>query len=969
MSRIFLGWDQPALPAAAARLIDHYLDRTVADLRPATVVLPGRRALRRIIELLLDEAEARGATLIPPATTTVGKLPALLVSSPLPIADDVVSRRAWSRALRSIDREAIERVFPHPPEGDSLSEWDELAVLLAGLHQNLAGEGHRFRDAAKICRSGVLFDDGDRWEALALVQDRYLDLLAQAGLADRFEARIAALESAQQPFTGELWLVSIVELPAVTRRLVAASNAAVRTLIHAPAALDDGTDSSTVFDAFGLPTTDYWETARIPVTDQLLEVVERPVDQADAAINALADLGGSHPAEDVVLGVHPKSEVVPYLEQRLEAREVATRYAAGTPLSRSGPVRLLQAVADYLNERSFQALAALLRHPAGVALTGPSAAAACGTEAIELADRYFTDHLPFKIHGELPRGQRKTALFPPLVRAIEREGPLRGFGLRKLLSQWMPEVMDILLEAYGRSELDRSKPAHRRLLDALEPIQAVAATLATLPAPLDEECTGSGALRTLLLELRAEAVPPEPGRNAVELLDWLELPLDDAPIVILTGFNEEFLPESVSGDAFLPDALRTRLGLLDNRRRLARDAYRLTTVLHSKQFVRLIAGRRTAQGDSLRPSRLMFQIPQEAIAERVLHYLDRDRGDPGGSILTSLGLRAGKRSQFTVPPEPVIELTLDEVPTALAVTAFRALLADPYRFVLENVYRLDTIDDDARELDPLGFGSLAHGVLHRFGLRALESPPAVDASDESAVAKTLVDLLQKEVSTRFGTDALPAVDLQAEQLATRLRAFAKRQAAWAAQGWKIVAVECQAAGAGVPFEVDGTPFMLRGRIDRIDHNASTGEWAVLDYKTGNSVDTPDKAHRKGRGDDRRWIDLQLPLYRRLLAGIVDEQGQPIVDSHDVEQGRLRLGYVSLPRKAEDSEFMLADWGEDDLAAAETTARAAVRHLREARFEFDPSATKVAQFGRDALGPLLAVGWQSSGEAEEGDLQP
>ena len=92
--------------------------------------------------------------------------------------------------------------------------------------------------------------------------------------------------------------------------------------------------------------------------------------------------------------------------------------------------------------------------------------------------------------------------------------------------------MDILLEAYGGSELDRSKPAHRRLLDALAPIQAVAVALATLPAPLDEECTGSGALRTLLLELRAEAVPPEPGRNAVELLDWLELPLDDAPVVI-----------------------------------------------------------------------------------------------------------------------------------------------------------------------------------------------------------------------------------------------------------------------------------------------------------------------------------------------------------------------------------------------------------------------------------------------------
>jgi len=965
VSRIFLGWGQPALPAAAAHLIEHYVDGAVADLRPATVVLPGRRALRRIIELLLDEAEARGATLIPPTTTTVGKLPGLLVASPLPLVDEAVSRRAWSLALRSVDQEAVERVFPHPPEGDSLTEWDELAGLLAGLHQNLAGEGHRFADAARVCRSGVLFDDGDRWEALALVQGRYLELLQQAGLADRFEARMAALESDPHPFTGDLWLISIVELPSVTRRLVEASGTVVRTLIHAPAALDDGTDSTTVFDAFGLPSTDFWEAARVPVTDQVLEVVERPVDQADAVIAALADLGGLHPAEDVVLGVHAKSDVVPYLEQRLEARRVPARYAAGSTLLRSGPVRLLQAVADYLSDRSFQALAALLRHPAGTALAGPAAAAAAEPGAIEMADRYFNDHLPFRIHGEIPPGQRETARFPPLVRGLERQGPLRRFVGRKPLSQWMPEVMNILLEAYGGSELDRSRPAHRRLLDTLTPIHSAAASLATLPASLDEECTGSGALGTLLLELRAEMVPPEPDRNAVELLDWLELPLDDAPAVILTGFNEGFLPESVTGDAFLPDALRTRLGLLDNRRRLARDAYRLTTVLHSKRFVRLIAGRRSAQGDPLRPSRLMFQIPEEEMAARVLHFLDREGRDPRGSSLASLGLQPGAHSQFTVPPEPVIELARDEVPTALAVTAFRALIADPYRFVLERVYRLETIDDEARELDPMGFGSLAHEVLHRFGLRALESLSPLDLTDESEVARTLVDLLKEEVSTRFGANALPAVELQAEQLEIRLRAFAKRQAEWAAQGWKIVAVECQAEGSGVPFDVDGTPFMLRGRIDRIDHNASTGEWAVLDYKTGNSVEPPDKAHRKGRGDDRSWVDLQLPLYRRLLSGIVDGQGQPIVATEAVERGRVRLGYVSLPRTAQDSEFLLADWSEEDFAAAEATAREAVRRLREGRFAFDRAVTKVSRFGRDALDPLLAVGWQSPDEVEAG----
>ena len=966
VERVFLGWDTPALPTAASHLIEHYIEGPVADLRPATIVLPGRRARRRVIELLLDEADARGAMLIPPRATTVGNLPDLLHSGPRPPADDATSRRAWSRALRSVDRKAVERAFPHLPEGDDLTEWDELAGLLAGLHQNLASEGYRFADVVAICRSGFLFDDGARWQALGQVQRRYLDLLERAALVDRFENRILALDSDVAPFTGELWFLSVVELPTVTRRLVEASGATVRTLIHAPARLDDGTDATTVYDSLGLPSTDYWESARVPVTDRILEVVERPVDQAEVVIDALVGLEGAYSAEEVVLAVHPESEVVPYLEQRLEARNVSARYAAGTPLTRTGPLRLLQAVADYLSDRTFEALAALLRHPDAGPLTGPTTAAAAGLQAIEVADRYFTDHLPLRVEGEIPRGQGTAALFPPVVRALEREGPLKAFDGPKQLSQWMTLVMDVLLAAYGESELVRSRPAHRRLLDTLGRIQAMAASLAQLPEALDEKCSGNEAIRALLLELREEALPPDPGRNAVELVDWLELPLDDAPIVMLTGFNEGLLPESISGHPFLPDALRTRLGLPDNRSRFARDAYRLTTVLRSKESVRLIAGRRTAQGDPLLPSRLMFRIPEEQMPARVLRFLERHGGSRGDTSLASLGLEPGAVRQFTVPPEPVIELEEDEVPARLAVTAFRGLLKDPYRFVLERVFRLRRLDDDARELDPLGFGILTHEILHRFGLLALESPRGVDVADEADVARVLMDLLRDELSTRFGPDAMPAVHLQAEQLQIRLRAFAGKQAQWAAHGWEIAAVECTGEGDGVPFDVDGTPILLRGRIDRIDHNSETDEWAVLDYKTGQSVDPPEKAHRKGQGEDLQWIDLQLPLYRRLLSGILDAEGRRVIDIdfEGAEQGRIGFGFVSLPQNVHDTEFMIANWTAEDFASAEDAAREAVRHLRRARFEFDPYVTRVIGSDRDALEPLLAVGWKPTGEQED-----
>ena len=323
----------------------------------------------------------------------------------------------------------------------------------------------------------------------------------------------------------------------------------------------------------------------------------------------------------------------------------------------------------------------------------------------------------------------------------------------------------------------------------------------------------------------------------------------------------------------------------------------------------------------------------------------RAAADPDGDVRLLVALRR--------------ELHVGEVP-ALALEG-RVRFGPKHFHDLDGLVGLETVDDTARELDPPGFGNLAHEVLHAFGLLALRSPPGVDITDESEIARTLERLLDDLVEKRFGANAMPAVKPQAEQLKTRLRAFAGKQAAWARDGWSIKAVECKPEGDGVPFEVDDTPFFLRGRIDRIDHNPSTGEWAVLDYKTGNEVKTPEKAHRKGPKDAKEWINLQLPLYLRIVPCIVDEDGQSLISRDEVDDLRVRLGYISLPRKADDCEFMLADWDEDDFVAAEITAEDIVRKMREGRFEYDPAVTTIRRFGRDALEPLLAVGWQATGE--------
>ena len=71
---IFLGWDGPILLRACAWLRERYEKDGVCDLGNVIAVLPGARAGRRLLELLVGP----GGVVIPPAIVTAGKLPQLL---------------------------------------------------------------------------------------------------------------------------------------------------------------------------------------------------------------------------------------------------------------------------------------------------------------------------------------------------------------------------------------------------------------------------------------------------------------------------------------------------------------------------------------------------------------------------------------------------------------------------------------------------------------------------------------------------------------------------------------------------------------------------------------------------------------------------------------------------------------------------------------------------------------------------
>ncbi len=958
---IFLGWDGPALPRAARLLAEEYADGEGLDLRSVVVVTPAARAGRRLMELLLEESEARRVPFTPPRTVTIGHFPELLYQPTGPIADSTTSRHAFAQALKRTDPQVLKEVFPDP--APNLSGWMALAGIVEKLHREVGAEGKDFLDVAWELKRGFPYDDSNRWEALAEVQKTYLEILVRSGHRDRDRERKAALNVDRLTPPGDVWMVGVVELPGVVRKMVQALPGLIRALVHAP------DEEKHRFDSLGCVVPGQWERTPIKLEEDWIQVVQRPRDQAAATVAALRGYDGKFSAEEIVVGV-PDTDLVPFVEQGLSGAGVSHRFAGGTPVEETGPVRLLQALVDYLDGKPYPAFAALIRHPdlyelvEGAVRVG---GADGPTSALTYVDEFQSRHLQDSVKGPLPGEDINARRTRDLVKNLDQALGLDTLDGVRPLSEWMPEFLEVLVRAYGGQPLDRSKSAVRQMLDAMTHIKSAAARLATLPRSLDSKVEAPEALGVLLAELTGPAltIPPDPKEHAVELLGWLELPLDDAPAVVVTGVNERILPEAMGADPFLPGSLRTRLKIPDDKARYARDAYLLSALVKSREEVHLVAGRLNGDGDPLRPSRLLFADEPEVVARRIKRYLGDDAGAEAASDAdaaaadsamdspTDTDQQPASESRFRSPPEDPLP-ALDSL-ESITVTDFGAFLRDPYRYALTKILKLEQLDDDAREMDGAVFGNIAHEVLERFGKSDERT-----SDDADVVGRKLNQLLGHQVKERFGSRPVPAVRVQVEQLRARLRCFARWQAGWVADGWRIVRVEAKPE-AGVPLVVDGVPVSLRGKIDRIDHNPDTGEWAIFDYKTGDHGETPEETHRKGRRNNKEWVDLQLPLYRRLLAGILDGHLEPVVP--EAAWDRVRLGYILLPRDLDKVGLAEANWSEDDLALAYDTAARVIRRLRSEPFHYDPDSKR---YRDDELNALLGRLGLPQADDDEGE---
>jgi ATP-dependent exoDNAse (exonuclease V) beta subunit len=936
-NRVWLGWHRAILHSSVDFLATRYQANDLWDMNEVLCVLPSSLAGRRLSELLAERATKDSVVLRPPEILTIGELPEKLYEAKFPFAGDVEQVLAWTKVLRSTSSKVLEPLLVEVPSSASTQPWIELASLISSLHRELSSDLTMFVEVAKKLEQDNS-SEAARWQVLAKLQRGYLDELSKSKRWDVQTARMFAIEHQEPIAKHDIIVIGAVDLNEAQRAFLKSVHDRVRILVGAPKSWQNE------FDRFGALISSLWQDIPVDFREGQL-ICRATADQAaDEVIKQLALLNlnpepralaarsisepialatGSisnhqistrqYTAQEITIGV-PDTSMISVLTERLHRYDIVGRNGGGVKATETSPVRLLEGIVDYLEEGTYESFSSLVRLPLVHGVLEKSGIVP--RDFLQQIDIYYQATLIQSVKiSEWPEARGLDAT-RQTIEAIDTW--LRPLRLPPIaLNEWSKPLRNVFNEVFADVKANLDSPEGDALMDATKFTSAAIETLDDLPDAFVVDATLREAIGWIVRQLDKQTVPPLVDPNSIEMIGWLDLTLDDAPVLLLTGIHDGTVPESVNADAFLPNRIRTELGLMDNERRYARDCYAMQVLLHTREYLRVITNHTSATGEPQTPSRLLLAVDAHELASRVLELIEPEAPDERIQVLCEPSPRP---VQSDLPiPEP-----LENAGVAIermSPSDFESYLQCPYRFYLSRVLRLSPIDDRKMELEANDFGNLIHETLS-----GMVDSPVAHSSDSEAIQSWLLKRIDEVVRAKYGESLPPAIIVQIEQARQRLIAFAPQQAAQVSSGWKILATEVAINSEhGASLDVDGLAMPLIGRIDRVDYHPELKQLAIWDYKTGDKAKKPKQAHY---GEKSGWKNLQLPVYRHLIKVLKwDEQGV----APEALNKAMVLGYINIPKSASECKFEIASFDDGLLKEADEEAAQVIRKIRASVF--------------------------------------
>lgn len=907
----FTGWSKPLAEEVARALIKVAPHGTPIDLGQHRVIVPSSFASRLIMEHLARLAPE--GVLLPKFQTPDKFLN--WGDSHLNVASKEACLLAWIEVLTSptFDRARYPDLFPaETAAGFTFEEALKFAIQLMQLRDQLGGSAqvHGFASVAETLGETYV----GRWHDLAVLEAAYLDVLRTDGKEDHNQVRAAlATGTALPEDVTDVWLVGLLDpqpllLEALERRK---DNLNIHIVIGA-----DETEAE-LFDAWGRPDPARWAERCVawPKFAESVHLVRDPEHGLDKVTELM---GGKAPAHGVVAIAPCERERYPdLLTDRLRSLGAEAVNPLGELHADHAIHHSSLALLELMESRTFASLRKALLHPTlvGNLLRQPIGFTALNTLLDALSQMKPPQDLSALLAhiGALPEPEKSDRRAAYQWNQVQSLKPLLVEIVAQLdrLGNLSPGILGAEILKRAQDKSGTLEPLEIEF--ATQVSEAVENTLAALGADQQPRLPliASSWVRLALKLSGEKRFRQNLAEKPVNLPGWMEAPWDPVPHLIVFGLTDDLIPNAAHAHAFLPAKLRSQLGLATPERHFANAAYTLEKLRRSRETLTgdrsqgrldIIVPRLDSNGDGLRPSRLLFQCPDEELAGRVRHLFEEhvtSEEQPYWQIPQNLKLTPAAR--------PAQASSLRK---RISATSFKDYLASPADFWLKHALGMRETSHAEIELDRAGFGTLLHAALERFG----RDESMRDCQDAKLIAKKLSECLDQHFEQAFGQEHEPGLVFQRETARERLNGFAALQAKLVADGWRTVQVEGQ-----LPvIKIKGVE--VGGRYDRLDYHAASDTWRVYDYKSFDKVQTPEdkhiKKHRKGNRETPdfeyqvtvitektsktgktktetkitryRWDDLQLPVYyRNLFEGDARIQGK-----------HLEVGYIILPAKGE-----------------------------------------------------------------------
>ena len=915
---IHLDWNLPLLPAITQQLLRCACAPCI-DLSSDLVIVPTVQSGRRLREALALAAGDRG--LFPPEIVTPDVFLGQAITAE-PIANEESVTAAWVTVLGTIDCTQFEALFPIAPEQNT--SWQlGMAQRLMQLRNELGEEGLDFALAAQ--RTAESGHEPARWGELARLEGLYLDQLQTRALKDPKHARRTAAQSYVAPPQIKRIILAAtpdpqpLPLQALER---AQESIQVEVWIYGP--------EDAQFDQWGRPITEHWTQRPLPFEAWGCHLQTFASAKATAATIAASTQGKA--PESVLIGLADPT-LNPIVVDALERANIPNYDPEGQALHIGGVGRLTELLCQLCEDRSTTTIRTILQHPdIQIWLKSTS------NELLRQLDRLFENHLAPDLATLIHFAARKTdsALHNALAQLNTLAAELNTSG------NFSSSLAQALQHIYSTKQIETTGQASsqwKERADAVRQLLNNAAEAETLFSKLPKAFSRAAFRQSLQ---RSKVYPDRP-REAHDLLGWLELLWNDAPHLILAGLNESIVPESVIGDAFLPEALREELGLRTNAQRFARDAYLLEALCRRRAgehgHIDILVPQAGDDHTPLKPSRLLFQGASDTLLSRT-RQLFSETEDSSADIEHSTAWRLS----------PTLDLPL---PTSISVSALKSYLQCPFRFFLSHILKMRPVDVETRELNPAAFGNLVHDTVAELNGYTFDS-----STDLATLVKKLHAIAEEMLKHRYGDQLSFALRLQHEAIMARIYAFCQHQVEDTQNNGSIKILNTEEA-----FEIPLSGFTIKGRIDRIDQRGERLE--LIDYKTSNSAANPEKTHLavvakkappkhlpeeaffEHEGKTYRWTDLQLPLY--------------VLAKHEAGGQRPTVAYFNLAQTLEKSGIERWEGFTDShLDSARACAAAVIEQIKAGIF-WPPNQDVHAAY--DDFAPLFPDGIENSVDPE------